>query len=380
MPKISVIIPCYNVENYIGECLDSVINQTFEDVEILCINDGSTDNTLNILETYGERDSRIEIFSQKNQGLSASRNLGLEKAKGKYIFFLDSDDYIELNALEELFNLAEEKSLDLILYKLRNFDDETKEWEYGTYYTMPFLKEMVGDNIFNYKDIGYKTLKLSVTAPGKLFKYDIIQDLRFPVGLIFEDNPFFIETMFKAERVFFLDEFFYNRRVRQDSITNSSTEKFSDFVDITTLLLEIVKKYDYYDECKKEIYFLKIYGSYKYFKLVDETDKKDFFEKMRKDFAIYEDEYRSIKGKFKHKQLLNFILKSALEIDSHEEFELTVRNYEITTQNKKLKKRNSKLKKEIKKYKRNNAEILNSTSWKLTNPFRKITNTFKKLK
>ena len=103
-------------------------------------------------------------------------------------------------------------------------------------------------------------------------------------------------------------------------------------------------------------------------------------EDMRKDFAIYEDEYRSIKGKFKHKQLLNFILKSALEIDSHEEFELTVRNYEITTQNKKLKKRNSKLKKEIKKYKRNNAEILNSTSWKLTNPFRKITNTFKKLK
>ena len=107
MPKISVIIPCYNVENFIGECLDSVINQTFEDVEILCINDGSTDNTLNILETYGERDSRIEIFSQKNQGLSASRNLGLEKAKGKYIFYLNSDTVLLNNAVKYFFDFWE---------------------------------------------------------------------------------------------------------------------------------------------------------------------------------------------------------------------------------------------------------------------------------
>ena len=211
MPKISVIIPCYNVEDFVEECLDSVINQTFEDMEIICINDGSTDNTLSILESYAKRDDRIKILNQNNQGLSASRNRALEMAKGEYIFFLDSDDYIELTTFEELIRLAEEKCLDLIIFNLRNFDNETKEEQYDKYYDMPFLKEIVGDNVFNYKDLGYKMLILSVTAPGKLFKREIIQDLRFPVGLIFEDNPFFTEVMFKAKRVFFLDEQFYNR-------------------------------------------------------------------------------------------------------------------------------------------------------------------------
>ena len=221
MPKISVIIPCYNVENYIGECLDSVINQTFEDVEILCINDGSTDNTLSILEGYAKKDNRIKIFSQKNQGLSASRNLGLDKSKGDYIFFLDSDDYIELTTFEELLKHAEEMDLDVIIFKLRNFDDETKKEMYDKYYTMPFLKNIVGENVFDYNALKYKILRLSVTAPGKLFKHELIKDLRFPVGLIFEDNPFFLEVMFKAKRVFFLDEFYYNRRVHQDSTVST---------------------------------------------------------------------------------------------------------------------------------------------------------------
>lgn len=380
MPKISVIIPCFNVEAFVGECLDSVINQTFDDMEIICINDGSTDNTLGILESYAKSDERIMILDQDNQGLSASRNRAMEIAKGDYIFFLDSDDYIEPTTFEELIGLAEEKSLDLIIFKLRNFDNETKEEQYDKYYSMPFLKEIVGDNVFNYKDLGYKMLILSVTAPGKLFKRELIQDLRFPVGLIFEDNPFFTEVMFKAERVFFLDEYFYNRRVHLSSITNSSTDKFSDWIEISNILLDIVKKCDYYDVCNKAIYFKKIYGSYKFLTLVDETEKKDFFEKIKEDFASHKEEFESIRGNFRYKRKLSLILNSALEFDSHEEFELTIKNYEITADNNRLKKRNAELKKEIKEYKKTNNAILNSTSWKMTKPFRQITNSFRSFK
>lgn len=106
MVEISVIIPCYNVAEYVGECLDSVINQTFTDLEILCINDGSTDDTLTILESYAEKDSRIKIFSQENKGLSASRNFGMDVAKGEYIAFIDADDYFDLTTFEQLHGLS----------------------------------------------------------------------------------------------------------------------------------------------------------------------------------------------------------------------------------------------------------------------------------
>ena len=380
MPKISVIIPCYNVENYIGECLDSVINQTFEDVEILCINDGSTDNTLSILEGYAKKDNRIKIFSQKNQGLSASRNLGLDKSKGDYIFFLDSDDYIELTTFEELLKHTEEMDLDVIIFKLRNFDDETKKEMYDKYYTMPFLKNIVGENVFDYNALKYKILRLSVTAPGKLFKHELIKDLRFPVGLIFEDNPFFLEVMFKAKRVFFLDEFFYNRRVHQDSITNSSTKKFSDWIKISDLLIDIIKKYDYFDVCDQSVYFKKIYGDYQYLALVDETEQKDFFEKIKKDFIQHKEEYESINFTFRYKRKLELIFYSALQMDSPEEFILTVKNFEYNESIKKYKKSNAKLKKEIKDYEMRNDEILNSRSWKITKPFRQISNSIRRFK
>ena len=94
MPKISVIIPVYNVEKYLRECLDSLLNQTFKDIEIICVNDGSTDGSLNILNEYASKDSRFIIINQNNQGLSAARNNGLNVAKGDYVAFLDSDDYI----------------------------------------------------------------------------------------------------------------------------------------------------------------------------------------------------------------------------------------------------------------------------------------------
>ena len=110
MAKISVIVPCYNVEKYLEECLDSIVNQTFTDIEIICINDGSTDSTNRILDIYSNNDSRIKIITQTNKGLSASRNIGIENSNGEYILFIDSDDYLELTAFEEIYNIAKKNS------------------------------------------------------------------------------------------------------------------------------------------------------------------------------------------------------------------------------------------------------------------------------
>lgn len=106
--KLSVIIPVYNVEKYLKRCLDSVINQTLKDIEILCINDGSTDDSLSILEEYKSKDSRIVIISQGNKGLAATRNVGIENAKGEYLAFVDSDDWINSKFLECLYSSAKE--------------------------------------------------------------------------------------------------------------------------------------------------------------------------------------------------------------------------------------------------------------------------------
>ena len=112
-PKISVIVPVYNVQNYLRQCLDSIIGQSFSNFEMICINDGSTDDSPQILEQYAALDSRIRIISQPNRGLSAARNAGLAQATAEYIFFIDSDDYIEPDTLEKLFDTARRTGADL---------------------------------------------------------------------------------------------------------------------------------------------------------------------------------------------------------------------------------------------------------------------------
>ena len=131
---ISVIIPCYNVENYVARCLDSVINQTYNNLEIICVNDGSTDNTLAILKDYAKKDSRIKIIDKKNGGLSSARNAGIEVASYEYVVFLDSDDWIEPNTYELAISKMDD-DIDLVRWNVRlvNYDDiwyvcSSREW------------------------------------------------------------------------------------------------------------------------------------------------------------------------------------------------------------------------------------------------------------
>lgn len=290
---ISVIIPIFNSELYLKECLDSVCNQTFRNLEIICINDGSTDNSLSILQDYGKRDDRIKIIDQKNGGPGVARNVGLNISNGKYIYFMDSDDFLELNALEDLYSIAEEKNLDILLFKLCSFNDKTYEKFKNPYYEMGFLNKYFKNKIFNYRDLGEKVFSIPASPPGKLYKKELISDIRFPEGIIFEDNPFFIEAILKADNVYFYEEYLYNRRIRDDSITTSNFENFSDCIPMLNMLIGIAKKLNLFEQFASKLYSYKIETILMRYGMLNHELKSDFFNKMKTDFTSHKQEYES---------------------------------------------------------------------------------------
>ena len=375
MVKISVIIPVYNVEDYLRECLDSVINQTLDDIEIICVNDGSTDGSLDILNSYD--DGRIRIISQENRGLSASRNVGLDNATGDYICFLDSDDYLKLTALEELYPILEEKSLDFVMFKLRDFDNESGEELENPYFDMVELKKIVKDNVFSHEDVGKPIFHTSVSIPGKIFRHDFIKDMKFPEGLIFEDNPFFTEAMLKARRIFIYDEYLYFRRIRKGSITNSSTERFWEWLIISDMIIDITKKYGFYEEYGEIIYNKKFSNTFRIFKEVDDKDKSHFFEMIRKNYLELGEKCRDDEVFNGISSRLRFIYNAGVTCETSEEFEFTINNYDLKNTNNKIRKSNAKLKDEIDEYEKINNALLNSTSWKSTDSLRKFRKMFR---
>ena len=185
MPKLSVIVPVYNVEKYLKECINSIINQTLKDIEIICVNDGSTDNSLKILEELSQLDNRIKIINKENGGLASARNAGMKVASGEYYTFIDSDDFIDTNAYETVINKKSEA--DIICFGIQVFGNEnsTQKKYDDTYYKIKYngLQKLTDDIIFN----------TDVSACNKVFKSDIINknNITFPDGLNNEDAEFY---------------------------------------------------------------------------------------------------------------------------------------------------------------------------------------------
>ncbi len=377
MTKVSVVIPVYNVEDYLEECLESIINQTLKDIEIICINDGSTDNSLKILEDYAEKDGRIKVYSQENSGLSASRNQGIKLSRGEYIYFIDSDDYLELETLQELYVMSKSLDLDILIFKLINFYDDTREKYTTNYYEMSFLKPYEG-KIFNFDTIGGRILDIAVSVPGKFFKKSLIFSMKFPEGLIFEDNLFFAEAMLKAKNVSFLDKHFYNRRIRSGSITNTKTIKFADTIIIANRIMDLFKEFRSYDKFKKRLIEKKIYSTFNRFSQVDEVYKEEFFNRIQEDFKNHEKEFKNDELFLKKvRPRFRYIFNAGLDSQDYKDFELKVEIFLQNQISKKLTKKEKKLNKNIKKYQKLNNEIMNSNSWKITKPLRKISGVFR---
>lgn len=213
-PKISVIIPVYNVEKYLPRCLDSVLAQTFADFEIICVNDSSPDNSAAILKEYAKKDKRINIINQENQGLSGARNSGARAAKGEYIYFLDSDDCIHPQTLEILYHFITKYEADIVSHDLIKNDTSVPISQKIELSNIPFE---VTDNPLYFNKNGYT---LHISACTKLYKRNVLNNLAFIRGIHFEDCPFTLALWSRHPKTVILKEKLYFYTIDEESISH----------------------------------------------------------------------------------------------------------------------------------------------------------------
>lgn len=240
-PKVSVIIPVYNVEKYLRQCLDSVINQTLKDIEVICIDDGSTDSSLDILEEYLKSDDRIKLLLQENKHAGVARNKGLEIATGEFVHFLDSDDWIELDTYEKLYNLAKEKNADLIKFRAYSYDNETGEISSSAYLDIGYVAQEYMENYINVEDDTNDIFKLPDSPCLGFYNLKFLQDnhICFDDFLCANDVGFFYRCVLNAKKVYLSSfKLLYYRRNLPKSLISRRAENFN----CQTALYNIVKK------------------------------------------------------------------------------------------------------------------------------------------
>ena len=282
MAKVSVIVPVYNVEQYISVCLDSILNQTYEDIEVICINDGSTDSSKSILEQYQKFDSRIKIFNQKNSGLSAARNRGMEKACGEYILFVDSDDYVSSFAVEFTLNNALRNFSNIVLFDyMMGNSNYTKVHAL----TIPKYNKHYENNSFSIDTMGSESYKfIPIPTWAKLYKTDFLKEnnIKFIENLYYEDLPFWAEVYTKAKRITYLCEhlYFYNTG-RNTSIMKQNDAKIFDAIIAYKTVINTFKESGYWEKYKHEINSFMAADALKKFEKIRPQFKKRFFEELK---------------------------------------------------------------------------------------------------
>lgn len=225
MPDISIIVPIYNAEKYLNKCLDSLVNQTKKELEFILVNDGSTDNSEKIIKSY--KDARIKYFKNKNQGIGKTRNFGIEKATGKYLMFLDSDDYLDLDACKKVYEKSTKDKLDLVVFDFYRVEQEQLVPVIIPNFEKSSLKE--NPNLL---------LNINLGPCNKLFKREIItkNKTHFLENLKYEDTTFVVETINNAKKIGKLNEFLHYYVIHSQSETTVRDERVFDIIKIVDII------------------------------------------------------------------------------------------------------------------------------------------------
>lgn len=372
MVKISVIVPVYNCEDYIEESIKSILNQSFKDIEVICVDDGSTDDSLNILKELSMQDTRLKVFTQENQGSSVARNNALEKSSGDYIYFFDADDYIVDDCLEKVYSNAINNDSDIVLFKYDEYKEESFLNHSKKDIEKQFPKTDFNNFTFNCQDYRIRAFKGPFAPWFKFYKKEFLDkyDFEFPPNLNHNDVPFHVKTILKASKISFIPEYLYHYRIdNPNSISNTRLKRFSDIFSIIQIVENFLKEENLFEEFKKE---------FEYFKINRIT--YEIKGRSNEYFLVAKKELSKINS---YNDLISknvfFKFETIINSNSIEEY-----NYKVEINN--LKKKNEKLSKKIKKLNRENKElkienkelkkkineILNSKSWKLSQPLRKV--------
>lgn len=309
MNKLSVIIPIYNVEKYLKECLDSVVNQTLGDIEIILVDDGSPDNSGKICDEYAKKDNRIKVIHKENGGLGNARNVGIDYATGEYIGFVDSDDWVDLNFFETLYNEAKRTNADISVgnfkkIKLGKLKPLPYKYDIKNYKDIKLIKQ-VGIGLFPYFDLA--TVR-QIYKKEFLNKYKI----RYAEKLLYEDVPFSFITGMYAKSIVLCPKTFYMYRFNPKSISNTSKNNRGvfDIFKVFNLCKEAIEKNEEnidIEKCKKmlEARMIHHYSSHAFVIHPDLFD--EFLRKAKEEFSdidIKNNKYLSINLKTRYKMVM----------------------------------------------------------------------------
>lgn len=375
VPKVSVVIPVYNVEIFLEDSISSLLNQTLEDIELICVNDGSPDNSLEILNKFASQDSRVKVINKENGGCGSARNRALDEATGEYIYFFDPDDYALPNALEELYANARSNDSDLVMFKIARFFEG-----HPIDYSLPFYNfdEIFVDVDFNhftftYKDIMHYVMNSAFAPWSKLYKKEFLDrydDFRFDLGVAFDDVPFHVKSILRAKKISFAPDYYYHYRWDNPNSVNNTSSNGIDIMKIVDLVEEFIVREGYFDELKEEFYYFKVNQIVMY---MVSSHSEDYFQLAKK--KLLELDYKDIEHiGDRLLEEYNKIINSS----SFENYMLLGKIRKLENSNKKLKRENKSLKAKNKKLSKTNKKITSSNSWKATKPLRTLNSVFKR--
>lgn len=299
MVKVSLVVPIYNAQNYLARCLDSLLKQTLEEIEIICINDGSTDKSLKILEEYSKKYFKIKVYSKENGGSGSARNLGIDNSQGEYIEFVDSDDILEQDAVEKMYNQAKKYNSDLVVCGMNRIDEQSGKL---------ITKDMVNIELESLNVEKESLNNLLFINPGpcnKLHKKSIFEEARFPKIPVVDDLMLTLQYIPHIKNISFIKEPLYKYRIRKESGIN--TVKYSTYEQMKAMFIQMKKEYikiglgeEYLDYIDKMAY---IHIGISMLYRVGYTKKNNISKEIKKTIKFLNNEFPNWKQGVKIKQI-----------------------------------------------------------------------------
>ena len=253
MAEVSMIVPVYQVEKYIVQCIESVLNQTFQDFELILVDDGSKDQSGRICDSYAAKDDRVVVIHTENKGAAAARNTGLDHASGRYIMFLDGDDYLAENMIARLYEVIEHSEYDVVVCDFLNLLPDEKD----NFIVQLQEKTVSGREVLEYLKNG-KNYGVWTIVWNKIYKRKVVENLRFPAGKYFEDEFFSDQLYLNSDQIHVIsDVLCYHRVLATSTMNTQRTENYLDLLDALQERIKIYLKYGYsQDETYKVLIYL----------------------------------------------------------------------------------------------------------------------------
>lgn len=366
-PLVSIIIPIYNTDKYIEECLDSVLNQTLKQIEVICVDDKSTDNSLNILKKYQKKDKRLKIIeNNENKGQAICRNIAMNISKGKYLSFIDSDDKIDLNAYEKLYEFSEKYNLDMVLFNFVRFDDSGRTWASELHMISISNDVIPVTNILKNNEFVYDT-----SACNKFIKKSFLDNFKitFERGRLYEDLLFSMHLFCSTDLVGVYPLVNYYWRNRSNKNNKSVTQSYNDIKNLKDRLYIIESIYRFFDSSDKYRELITPYNqkllAIDYRHIINQINHEN--EEFNR---IIKEEIKPIIKNFDHDLFkdIDNLFKVKYDILSNGEFEnlIYLRKYELDNIKSKsdfkvkLNERNKEIKKINHKFKNEKEKLINS--------------------